>query len=83
MSWGAWVVLALYVVACAGPLRRPFFRQWRFTVPASLGGWVAFYLAGLMLPPGGPAWGRIFVALMVGLGGGAATKRWLDEELKQ
>ena len=75
------VVLALYVIVCLGPLRRPFWRNWRFTIAGSLAGWGAWFISGAVKGAADPWWMPLGVGLMVGLGAGAAFKEWFDQVL--
>jgi hypothetical protein len=81
MTTGGWVALVIFGLMCLGPLRRLFFRNWRFTLPASFAGWGTFYVACSVRSAGEPCWIAQGLALVVGLGAGAAVKAWLDETL--
>ena len=83
MSWAAWVALCVYLAVCLGPFRRGFLGQWRFTVPASVVGWAAFFVTASITGPTEPWWLPLAVAGLVGLGAGAAGKQWLDEHLRK
>lgn len=85
MSTAAWVCLAAHVIAMLGPFRPAFLGQgrWRFWVPASVVGWLGYYIAANVLRPEDPAWGPAAVGVLVGLGCGISAKRSLDQELKQ
>ena len=83
MNGSTWVAFFVYLVVCLGPLRRGFLGQWRFTVPASVVGWVAFFITASIREPTEP-WGMpLAVAAFVALGAGAAGKQWLDEQLRK
>jgi hypothetical protein len=69
----------LVVLLLLGPLRRPFFRNWRFNVPASAGALVAWVVMSSGMSPSDPRWMPLVGAVLVGLGAGAAGKQWFDE----
>jgi hypothetical protein len=80
----ALVGLSLLLLALlAGPLRRPFLANWRFTVPAvlgfALGLGISGFLAGYGLPI--PGWLMLVVALFCAVDLGAVGKAWLDENV--
>lgn len=70
------VFLVLFIL---GPLRRAFFGNWRFNVPAVLAGIVAWVVVSNNIKPHDPWWMPHAVAALVALGAGAAVKQWLDE----
>jgi hypothetical protein len=70
--------IIIIVVLILGPLRRQFFKRWRFNVPALCCGVASFLLTSASLKPEDPRWLPLAVSLAVALGGGAAFKQWLD-----
>jgi hypothetical protein len=74
-----WVFPVVALLLLLGPLRRGFFRNWRFTLPACLTGAVAWVLVSGAKQPGDPWWMPWAVAFFAGLGAGAAGKEWLDQ----
>ncbi len=81
MSWLAWAGLGLHLVLAFGPLRRPFWRGWRFTLPASICGWIGGLVASGVSGPGDPWWAPGAVGVFVALAAGTTFKQWLDEAL--
>ena len=75
MNWTSLIIILLLL----GPLRRPFFRNWRFTVPATLAGIIAWMIISGTMKPGEPCWMTLGIVIMVALGAGAAFKEWFDE----
>ena len=71
----------IMVVVILGPLRRQFFSQWRFNVPALIAGLAVLFFAGYLMRPSTPSWFPYALAPLVALGSGAAFKKWLDEVL--
>ena len=79
------MILMLAVVVLlliAGPLRRPFFSAWRFTVPATIGAVIGLVLGCLYIGFGAPWWMVIAGPLLFGFGLGSAGREWLDENIK-
>ena len=74
-----WLITILLMLLILGPLRRAFFRNWRFNVPAVLAGLVAWVVVSNAIGPLDPWWMPHAVAAFVALGAGAAVKQWLDE----
>lgn len=72
------IVLILLII---GPFRRAFFGNWRFNVPALLGGLVALLVTSSCLSCGDPPWLPLAAGLFVAVGAGAAAKAWLDDVL--
>ena len=83
MSWLSKLVLIAYIVLCLGPLRPMFWSndRWRFCLPGSVAGWIAYAIAVSARHPHEPWWVATAVGVFVGLGAGAAAKRWIDQEL--
>ena len=82
MTWASWTAVVLYLlIFCLGPLRGRFWENWRFTVPASIGGWLGWFVGHGVREQGEPWWLPAMLGVFVGVGAGAATKRWLDETL--
>jgi len=81
MTWVSWLVFVLYWAVCLGPLRPEFIRQWRFTVPGSIVGWVTFAVAASIRELTQVWWGPLAVAVLVGLGAATSARQWLDETL--
>jgi len=81
VTWQAWLTFGVFVlICCLGPLRRVFWRSWRFCLPASAAGWSTVWLTPHLFP-GDPWWVGLAVGGFVGLGVGAACKEWLDQAL--
>jgi hypothetical protein len=74
-----WFYLTIGLLLLLGPLRRPFFRNWRFTVPAMAGAVLGWVVTSSGMRPSDPPWMPVIVSLVVGLGAGAGGKQWLDE----
>lgn len=75
----SWVIAIVIIVLVVGPLRRPFFRQWRFNLPALVWGIGSFIVMSRLMNERDPSWFPLTVAVFVGLGAGAAVKEWLDD----
>lgn len=75
-----WVVFVVVGVLVFGPLRRAFFRGWRFNVPALLAGLGSWLALTTVMQPVEP-WITYAVPPFVALGAGAAVKAWLDDVL--
>ena len=74
-----WLIIIFSVLIVLGPLRHAFFRNWRFNVPAVLGGIAGWVVASASMKANDPRWVPHAVAAFVALGAGAAVKQWLDE----
>ena len=72
-------LLIVFVLLILGPLRKPFFRSWRFNVPAVICGFAAWLMVSGSIRSHDPRWMPLAVAFFVALGGGASIKSWLDE----
>jgi len=73
------LLIVFLVLLFLGPLRRAFFRSWRFNVPAVLMGTVAWVVVSNNIKPHDPWWMPHAVAVLVALGAGSAVKQWLDD----
>ncbi len=77
------LLLLLAVVLLAGPLRRPYLRNARFTLPATVGGIVGLSIGGLLASaiPASP----VSALLPLVIGGalaicfGQSAKQWCDQ----
>lgn len=74
-----WLIFIVALLLLLGPLRRHFFRQWRFTVPAVLWGFLAWIVLSGIMKPQDPWWMPWIVAICVALGAGTAGKQFFDE----
>jgi quinol-cytochrome oxidoreductase complex cytochrome b subunit len=78
-----WLVLILLALLLIGPLRRPYLRRARFTVPATIGAIVAFAVGMCVMTLAGvppPLSFLIPLAMAAGaaLGLGESCKVWCD-----
>lgn len=73
------LLIVFLLILILGPLRRAFFRSWRFNVPAVLAGIAAWVVVSNAMKAHDPWWMPHAVAALVALGAGAAVKQWLDE----
>jgi len=69
------------LILIMGPLRRLFFSQWRFNVPALIAGITVFLFVGKLMRPSNPLWFPYALAPLVAFGAGIAVKQCLDEIL--
>jgi len=74
-----WVWIGIAAVLLLGPLRRPFWRHRRFTVPALVGGVAAYAFTAAGGTGQVPPWGPLVVGVLGGIGAGFAVKEVLDE----
>jgi len=49
-----WLILLIILALFLGPLRRPFFSNWRYTIPLIIGALAGFVLSALFVSFGGP-----------------------------
>ena len=78
-----WLILILLALLLIGPLRRPYLRRARFTVPATIGAIVAFAVGMCVMTLAGvppPLSFLIPLAMAAGaaLGLGESCKTWCD-----
>jgi len=72
------VFLVVASLLILGPFRRPFFRNWRFTIGATVMGLIAWFVTSASVTQADPGWMPWGVAFCVAMGAGAAAKEWLD-----
>ena len=76
MRW--FIISILFVLAC-GPLRKRFFSNWRFTIPALIGGVCAWFLFNSVFTFACPWWAVPAAVLIAALGIGINAKLPFDE----
>ena len=77
-----WVCFIVFILLILGPLRGPFWENWRFTVPAAVFGYIAWVVMSGSMKPYDPWWLPWAGALVTGIGVGIAAKKELDEVFK-
>lgn len=67
------LVLIVVIILFLGPLRRPFLRHSRFTIPFTIGLFIGFGVGGLLAEAAGlPPELAAFVGLVMGIGFGCS-----------
>lgn len=80
MIWANWVLLGLYILLLAGPLRRGLLvRRWRFSLAFTLGLVIGVLVGLRVLVPGEPWFVPTALGVFVGLGFGVASQRFFDD----
>jgi hypothetical protein len=76
MGW--FIFLIIFVLAC-GPVRKWFFSNWSFTVPAVIGGACAWLLFKNSFHLPVPWWAIPVAVFIAAFGVGVNAKRFLDD----
>lgn len=75
-----WLLLIVGIILIMGPLRRPFFKAWRLSLPAFVAGYIALFVSSKMVSPSDPFWFPYAIAVFVGLGVAIAVNDVLGKE---
>jgi len=73
------LIIIIGLILILGPLRKHFFENWRFCVPATISGYLAWFLLSRTAFPQEFWWVPLVISFSVALGAGAVSKEWVDK----
>lgn len=73
------VIIALFILLVAFPLRRPYFTHWRFTFPATFGASIGWIVGELLVGAGVPWWVAAWVIFCLFIFTGKAGRDFFED----